>query len=97
MKEGRIKLCVLCRLPSAILEVAKAMVLQKSGNSVAAAAEKEAGWMLIAALMSSMPKQVAQTFYLRLVVIQCYVSGQGLLSLLQVVTFIQVFILVLYN
>jgi hypothetical protein len=59
------KFCVLCRLPSAILEVAKAMVLQKSGSSVAAAAEKEAGWMLIAALMSSMPKQVAQTFYLR--------------------------------
>jgi hypothetical protein len=47
-----------CRLPSAILEVAKKMVAQQSGKSLSAAAEKEAGWMLIGALVSSMPKQV---------------------------------------
>ena len=48
----------MCRLPSAILEVAKKMVAQQSGKSLSAAAEKEAGWMLIGALVSSMPKQV---------------------------------------
>ena len=47
-----------CRLPSAILEVVKKMVAQQSGKSLSAAAEKEAGWMLIGALVSSMPKQV---------------------------------------
>lgn len=49
-----------CRLPSAILEVAKKMVSQQSAKSLSAPAEKEAGWMLIGALVSSMPKQVQE-------------------------------------
>lgn len=49
-----------CRLPSAILEVAKKMVKQQSGKSISTAAEKEAGWMLIGALVSTMPKQVCR-------------------------------------
>lgn len=50
------------RLPSAILEVAKKMVKQPSGKSLSAGAEKEAGWMLIGALVSTIPKQVCRRF-----------------------------------
>ncbi|XP_024396229.1 protein SWEETIE isoform X2 [Physcomitrium patens] len=53
----RLPLGVPFRLPSAILEVAKKMVSQQSAKSLSAPAEKEAGWMLIGALVSSMPKQ----------------------------------------
>jgi hypothetical protein len=53
----RLPLGVPFRLPSAILEVAKKMVKQPSGKSLSAGAEKEAGWMLIGALVSTIPKQ----------------------------------------
>ncbi|KAH9566013.1 hypothetical protein CY35_04G109200 [Sphagnum magellanicum] len=45
------------RLPSTILDVAKAMVFQPTRNSISRVCEKEAGWMLIGALVTSMPKQ----------------------------------------
>ncbi|XP_047310511.1 protein SWEETIE isoform X2 [Impatiens glandulifera] len=44
------------RLPKSILEVCKKMLTESSRNPVAAATEKEAGWLLLASLLASMPK-----------------------------------------
>nr|GMD55450.1 HEAT repeat-containing protein 5B isoform X2 [Ipomoea batatas] len=45
------------RLPRSVLEVSKKMLLESSRNPTSAAVEKEAGWMLLSSLLSSMPKQ----------------------------------------
>jgi hypothetical protein len=46
-----------CRLPLAILEVAKKFMLESS-RKARAGVEKEVGWMLLAAVISSMSKEV---------------------------------------
>ncbi|CAM6093367.1 unnamed protein product [Calypogeia fissa] len=53
----RLVLGVPSRLPAAVWDLAKAMVLQKKGNPMSVGAENEAGWMLIASIVSSMPKE----------------------------------------
>ncbi|KAJ8751677.1 hypothetical protein K2173_025839 [Erythroxylum novogranatense] len=45
------------RLPRSILEVLKKMLTESSRNPLAATVEKEAGWLLLSSLLSSMPKQ----------------------------------------
>ncbi|CAH9132426.1 unnamed protein product [Cuscuta epithymum] len=45
------------RMPKSVLEVSKKMLLESSSNPTSAAVEKEAGWMLLSSLLSSMPKQ----------------------------------------
>ncbi|XP_010265191.1 PREDICTED: HEAT repeat-containing protein 5B [Nelumbo nucifera] len=45
------------RLPKSVLEVSKKMLMQFSRNPIAATVEKEAGWLLLASLISSMPKE----------------------------------------
>ncbi|KAJ3692210.1 hypothetical protein LUZ60_012560 [Juncus effusus] len=45
------------RLPKSVFEVAKKMLNTVSRNPVASAAVKEAGWLLLASLVSSMPKE----------------------------------------
>uniref|UniRef100_A0A6N2NIE1 Uncharacterized protein n=1 Tax=Salix viminalis TaxID=40686 RepID=A0A6N2NIE1_SALVM len=45
------------RLPRSVLELSKKMLTESSRNPVAAIAEKEAGWLLLSSLLSSMPKQ----------------------------------------
>ncbi|XP_042482269.1 protein SWEETIE [Macadamia integrifolia] len=45
------------RLPKSVLEVVKKMLTESSRNTAAATAEKEAGWLLLASLISSMPKE----------------------------------------
>ncbi|VFQ70327.1 unnamed protein product [Cuscuta campestris] len=45
------------RMPSSVLEVSKKMLLESTRNPTSAAVEKEAGWMLLSSLLSSMPKQ----------------------------------------
>ena len=46
------------RLPKSVLEVSKKMLNGFSRNPVAASAEREAGWLLLASLLASMPKEV---------------------------------------
>lgn len=53
----KLPLGVPSRLPAATLEVAKIMVLEKGRNSLSEGVEKEAGWLLIAAVVSSMTKE----------------------------------------
>ncbi|GBG62555.1 hypothetical protein CBR_g31193 [Chara braunii] len=54
----RLPLGVPSRLPTAILDVARQMVLQPDTKKAqATAVEKEAGWMLVGALVSSMAKE----------------------------------------
>ncbi|XP_031496740.1 protein SWEETIE isoform X2 [Nymphaea colorata] len=52
------------RLQKAAFEVAKDMITECSSNPIAAAVEKEAGWLLLASSIASMPKEVlnAQVF-----------------------------------
>uniref|UniRef100_J3MEI1 Uncharacterized protein n=1 Tax=Oryza brachyantha TaxID=4533 RepID=J3MEI1_ORYBR len=45
------------RLPKSVLEVSKKMLNGFSRNPVAASAEREAGWLLLASLLASMPKE----------------------------------------
>ncbi|KAF6137275.1 hypothetical protein GIB67_036312 [Kingdonia uniflora] len=45
------------RLPKTVLDVAKRMLTECSRNPVAALLEKESGWLLLASLISSMPKE----------------------------------------
>uniref|UniRef100_A0A6N2MGS2 Uncharacterized protein n=1 Tax=Salix viminalis TaxID=40686 RepID=A0A6N2MGS2_SALVM len=45
------------RLPRSVLELSKKMLTESSRNPVAAIVEKEAGWLLLSSLLSSMPKQ----------------------------------------
>ncbi|KAG6716276.1 hypothetical protein I3842_04G041200 [Carya illinoinensis] len=45
------------RLPRSVLEVSKKMLTEPSRNLVAAAVEKEAGWLLLSSLLASMPKE----------------------------------------
>ncbi|XP_043809967.1 protein SWEETIE isoform X3 [Manihot esculenta] len=45
------------RLPRSALEVSKKMLTKPSRNPVAATVEKEAGWLLLSSLLSSMPKE----------------------------------------
>ncbi|KAG8094444.1 hypothetical protein GUJ93_ZPchr0012g20299, partial [Zizania palustris] len=45
------------RLPKSVLEVSKKMLNGFSRNPVAATAEREAGWLLLASLLASMPKE----------------------------------------
>lgn len=52
----RLPLGVPCRLPLAILEVAKKFMLESS-RKARAGVEKEVGWMLLAAVISSMSKE----------------------------------------
>ena len=46
------------RLPRSVFEVSKKMLLESSRNPVAATVEREAGWLLLASLIASMPKKV---------------------------------------
>ncbi|XP_020259958.1 HEAT repeat-containing protein 5B [Asparagus officinalis] len=48
------------RLPKSVLEVSKRMLTESSRSPVAATVEKEAGWVLLASLISSMPKEELQ-------------------------------------
>uniref|UniRef100_A0A453S7T8 Clathrin/coatomer adaptor adaptin-like N-terminal domain-containing protein n=1 Tax=Aegilops tauschii subsp. strangulata TaxID=200361 RepID=A0A453S7T8_AEGTS len=45
------------RLPNSVLELSKKMLNGFSRNPVAAIAEREAGWLLLASLLASMPKE----------------------------------------
>ncbi|XP_078176772.1 HEAT repeat-containing protein isoform X2 [Carex rostrata] len=45
------------RLPKSVFEVSKKMIHTASRNPVAATAVREAGWLLLASLVSSMPKE----------------------------------------
>ncbi|KAL9230110.1 hypothetical protein vseg_005500 [Gypsophila vaccaria] len=45
------------RLPLSVLEVCKKMLTQPSRNFEAAMVEKEAGWLLLASLLASVPKE----------------------------------------
>ncbi|KAL6603995.1 hypothetical protein ACP70R_044356 [Stipagrostis hirtigluma subsp. patula] len=45
------------RLPKSVLELSKKMLNSFSRNPVAAIAEREAGWLLLASLLASMPKE----------------------------------------
>ncbi|CAI9110693.1 OLC1v1010761C1 [Oldenlandia corymbosa var. corymbosa] len=45
------------RLPRSVLEVSKKMLTDSSRNPLASAVEKEAGWMLLSSLLSSIPKE----------------------------------------
>ncbi|KAF9625554.1 hypothetical protein IFM89_024327 [Coptis chinensis] len=45
------------RLPQSVLEVSKKMLTEFSRNPVASFVEKEAGWLLLASLIASMPKE----------------------------------------
>uniref|UniRef100_A0A0D9WQP4 HEAT repeat-containing protein n=1 Tax=Leersia perrieri TaxID=77586 RepID=A0A0D9WQP4_9ORYZ len=45
------------RLPKSVLEVSKKMLNGFSRNPVAASVEREAGWLLLASLLASMPKE----------------------------------------
>uniref|UniRef100_A0A0E0LC01 HEAT repeat-containing protein 5B n=1 Tax=Oryza punctata TaxID=4537 RepID=A0A0E0LC01_ORYPU len=45
------------RLPKSVLELSKKMLNGFSRNPVAASAEREAGWLLLASLLASMPKE----------------------------------------
>ncbi|XP_044958991.1 protein SWEETIE isoform X1 [Hordeum vulgare subsp. vulgare] len=45
------------RLPNSVLELSKKMLNGFSRNPVAATAEREAGWLLLASLLASMPKE----------------------------------------
>lgn len=45
------------KLPMSILEVSKKMLIGFSRNPMAAMMEKEAGWLLLASLIASMPKE----------------------------------------
>ncbi|XP_057950084.1 protein SWEETIE isoform X2 [Malania oleifera] len=45
------------RLPRLVLEVSKRMLTECSRNPAAATVEKEAGWLLLASLLASMPKE----------------------------------------
>ncbi|XP_021603052.2 protein SWEETIE [Manihot esculenta] len=51
---------LLFKLPRSALEVAKKMLTKPSRNPVAATVEKEAGWLLLSSLLSSMPKEELQ-------------------------------------
>ncbi|KAL2632357.1 hypothetical protein R1flu_017043 [Riccia fluitans] len=57
------------RLPRAIWDEAKSMVSQGNGNSFSMGAEKEAGWTLIAAILSSMPKEELEEQKLEILVL----------------------------
>ncbi|XP_004232371.1 protein SWEETIE isoform X1 [Solanum lycopersicum] len=45
------------RLPRSVLELSKKMIMESSRNPMAAAVEKEAGWMLLSSLLACMPKE----------------------------------------
>ncbi|PWA87585.1 HEAT repeat-containing protein [Artemisia annua] len=45
------------RLPRTMLDVARKMLTETSRNPVVATVEKEAGWLLLSSLLSSMPKE----------------------------------------
>ncbi|KAM3363202.1 protein SWEETIE isoform X1 [Capsicum galapagoense] len=45
------------RLPRSVLELSKKMIIESSRNPMAAAVEKEAGWMLLSSLLGCMPKE----------------------------------------
>lgn len=47
------------RLPRTMLDVARKMLTEASRNPVVATVEKEAGWLLLSSLLSSMPKEVS--------------------------------------
>lgn len=51
-------LCV-HRLPRTMLDVARKMLTEASHNPVVSTVEKEAGWLLLSSLLSSMPKEVS--------------------------------------
>ncbi|XP_075091342.1 protein SWEETIE [Nicotiana tabacum] len=45
------------RLPRSVVELSKKMIMESSWNPMAAAVEKEAGWMLLSSLLACMPKE----------------------------------------
>lgn len=51
------------RLPKSVFEVSKKMLHTASRNPVAATAVREAGWLLLASLVSSMTKEVNLDFF----------------------------------
>ncbi|BBN09583.1 HEAT repeat-containing protein 5 [Marchantia polymorpha subsp. ruderalis] len=57
------------RLPQSVWDVAKLMVSQDNGNPSSMGAEKEAGWMLIASILSSMPKEELEERKLEILVL----------------------------
>lgn len=56
----KLPLGVPSRLPAAIFEVAKRLVLENGRNVLSVGMEKEAGWLLIAAIVSSMTNEEMQ-------------------------------------
>jgi hypothetical protein len=46
------------RLPAAILDIAKRLILDNRRNPASAGLEKEGGWLLIASVITSMRKEV---------------------------------------
>lgn len=49
---------IIYRLPKLVFEVSKKMLIEYSRNSVVATVEREAGWLLLASLLASLPKEV---------------------------------------
>ncbi|MCD7456258.1 hypothetical protein HAX54_031039 [Datura stramonium] len=45
------------RLPRSVVELSKKMIMESSRNPMAAAGEKEAGWLLLSSLLACMPKE----------------------------------------
>ncbi|GAB2299959.1 hypothetical protein Dimus_034004 [Dionaea muscipula] len=45
------------RLPRSVLDVSKKLLTESSRNPIAATVEKEAGWLLLSSLLSSVPKE----------------------------------------
>ncbi|PHU25263.1 Protein IQ-DOMAIN 1 [Capsicum chinense] len=54
LAEGRLSGTAFDRLPRSVLELSKKMIIESSRNPVAAAVEKEAGWMLLSSLLACM-------------------------------------------
>lgn len=52
------------RLPRSVLEVSKRMLTEPSRNPVAAIVEKEAGWLLLSSLLSSLTKEVKSCLHI---------------------------------
>ena len=46
-----------------MLDVARKMLTEASRNPVVATVEKEAGWLLVSSLLSSMPKEVSFGYF----------------------------------
>ncbi|MCO5556472.1 hypothetical protein L7F22_010021 [Adiantum nelumboides] len=75
---SKLPLGVPSRLPAAVLELAKRLVHEDGRNILSVGMEKEAGWLLIAAIVSSMTKEEYMPHRLRASIGQLRVSSHQL-------------------